>query len=108
MTRLQAADRIAEVLSEAGYSAKVWSKGSAVRVYLDRKYGYLAITGDGTVEPHLDRQKGTIVGCLPDLEIESTTAVATALAVTESPDDPMERLEHEANRNLLHDPLELG
>ena len=72
-----------------------------------RKYGYLAITSEGKVEPHLERQKGAIMGCLPDLEIEAVKFVPVARP-QESPDDPMERLEFEANRNLTHDPLERG
>lgn len=107
MTRLQAAAEIADKLTEAGYSAKVWSKGNAVRVYLDRKYGYLAITSDGTVEPHLDRQKGSIMGCVPDLQIEAAVATAVAPSRQESPDDPLERMEFEASRNNP-DPLERG
>ena len=120
-SRLEAADAIAAAL-EDDYSASVWSKGNAVRVYLTevtrkskgrasrKEIGFVSIGCDGSIDyDSLDYQRGTIAGLIADLnlKIEAVEPVASAPHSTESPDDPLERLEHEAAR-LNPDPLELG
>lgn len=90
MTRSEAADKIAEALEAGGYSASTWTTDAAagpVRVYVtipaeswkkkSRKIGYVSVELDGSISGDaLDVQRGTILGLIPDLQIEAVAPVA--------------------------------
>lgn len=115
MNRFEAADAIMTAL-ETDYSCSLWSKGQVVRVYLvevtykskgrvnRRDNGFIQIELDGIVNcDNLDRQAGTIAGQIADLELEidPVEKIETYYAQkTETPDDPMERLEALHTREL--------
>lgn len=101
VSRHEAADRFEEALNAAGFRARAWSDGDAVRVYVSdskgRGLGYLAITYEGTIESAINRHRGAVRGALPDLNI---TPLARKQGLParrpEPPDDPLERMEWEA------------
>lgn len=108
ITRQEAAGHIEELLNHAGHEASVWTGGDSVRVYL-KGNGYFEVTHEGTVTNHLVRQRGTIAGVIPTLDIEPLAHRTPYRRDSEdSPDDPMERLEFEQKRGAGHDRLELG
>lgn len=70
-----------------GYETSVWApEGDAgkVRVYVtipaaswkkkSQKIGFVAVNLNGEVESQLDKQSGTIMGLIPDLQIEPVAA----------------------------------
>lgn len=82
MTRTEAATVIANAVEADGYTTSVWApEGEAgpVRVYVTipaanwkkkaQKIGYIAVNKDGTVEGELDKQSGTIMALVPELQI---------------------------------------
>ena len=92
VSRRDAAASIADALDAAGYRASVWTPregGSAVRVYLKdgrgRPLGYLDVTREGRVEPHLERQKGTVMAAVPELDIEPRLDPTPASRATTPP-----------------------
>lgn len=122
LSRTEAAWKIVEAL-EDDYTAKVWAEGSHVRVYLTevvrrskgrvsrKEMGFVKITTEGAVDcDSLNYQRGTLASRIAELnlEIQAVAAPVASVRPTEIPDDPMERLEEEANRGINCDPLELG
>lgn len=90
LSRLEAAAKIEAAIEAAGYSTSVWApedSGGPVRVYVTipaaswkkkaRKIGYVAVELDGTVTANLDVQAGTILACLPEMQIQAA-ALPTA------------------------------
>jgi hypothetical protein len=82
MTRTEAATVIANAVEADGYTTSVWApegESGPVRVYVtipaanwkkkSQKIGYVAVNTDGTVESELDKQSGTIMGLVPELQI---------------------------------------
>lgn len=115
MTRTEAAAKIESALEAADYATSVWApEGSTgpVRVYVTipaaswkkkaRKIGHVEINKDGTVESHLDVQSGTIMGLLPDMQIdpvaEQPVVVREAHATTG--DESLDQFEAEQIREL--------
>jgi hypothetical protein len=114
VTRLEAAAKISQAIETNDYSASVWSpegESGPVRVYVtipaaswkkkSREIGYVEILRSGDVESHLEKQSGSIMGLLPNLEISPAPASQVAQRQSqEIPDDPIDRMEREAQREL--------
>ncbi len=75
ITRTEAAYQIQAALDAAGYDARVWTGGNAVRVYVKdgrqrRPLGHIEMLYDGRASPSLSRQKGDVMGHVPEMEVE--------------------------------------
>ena len=93
MTRIEAANLIAQTVEAADYQTDVWApEGSSgpVRVYLTipaasykkkaRKIGYIEVAADGSLVSELDLQFGTIMSSLPEMAIEPVIKVLAGSA----------------------------
>lgn len=103
--RLEAGSIIESHLNHAGFSASVWTPdyGNAVRVYVNDKNGkngHIDIGHDGQISDTLNRQRGAILSAIPDLAI-IPVAPQRISRPDESPDDPLERMEWEHQRNFV-------
>lgn len=103
MTRTQAANKIASAIEDGGYSVSTWTTegdDGHVRIYVTKpgsgrkkpaqKMGYVEVMPDGTLQSHLDRQSGTIMSMIPNMEIQPATAkprIESPKKTTEAIDD---------------------
>ena len=112
-SRHEAAHAIANALNSAGLRANVWAPegSSARRVYVSDhkgKIGFIEIGHDGGITTSLDRRKGEIKDLIPKLTIVAEQRQRSPQQSNEAPDDPMGRLEWEANRNRLRGGGDMG
>lgn len=99
--RSEAASHIEAALNGEGYTARTWTGGSNIRVYVSDakgKLGFISVEPDGTLSAALERQRGTVMSKVPELKIKPEQWHGSVAGKDEPPDDPLERMEWEERR----------